>query len=287
MDVRAAVAAFTIPDISQGVLLNIENQRQTRSEMGGAALTLATGELQLGDRAGSQGIDRAYSVMEQLSAHMTKVIAKTLIRSLYLLAHDTMRANFDFPVSVKKGGRWKSSTPSEWPKRDNVWIKPGMSPGERSRRVAMLDKMMSNQIALASQGMDEVLVNLDGFYSTMIDWARAGDISHPERYVVDPQSPEAQKAIAEKQKTAAAQTQAQQQLISQAISLEQIRSAIEKYKTDVETQFKYYEANLRAEIEEAKIAGNAAMTLLEQMNASTQEGPTVEDPEESNDVSKA
>lgn len=282
VDVRAAVAAFTIPDISQGVLLNMENQRQSRSEMGGAALTLATGELQLGDRAGSQGIDRAYSVMEQLSSHMTKVIAKTLIRSLYLLAHDTMRLHFDFPVSVKQGGRWRSSTPSEWTRRDNVWIKPGMSPGERTRRVGMLSQMMDKQIALASQGMDEVLVNLDGFYSTMVDWARAGDIQNPERYVVDPQSPAAQKALQQKQAAQAETAKAQQNLITQAISLEQIRSAIEKYKTDVETQFDYYNANLQAQIEEAKIAGSAALSLIQQMNT-PQEGPS---PEDSDDEDK-
>jgi hypothetical protein len=278
MDVRSAVSAFTIPDVSQGILLNMENQRQSRSEMGGASLQLATGEMQLGDRAGSQGIDRAYSVMEQLSSHMTKVIAKTLIRSLYMLAHETMRVHFNEPVSVKQGGRWKSSIPAEWPRRDNVWIKPGMSPGERTRRVNMLSQMMDKQIALAGQGMDEVLVNLDGFYSTMVDWARAGEIANPERYVVDPQSPEAQQAIKKKQEGAAEQTAAQKALITQAISLEQIRSAIEKYKVDVQTQFDYYNANLQAEIEEAKIAGSAALSLIQQMNS-----PNEESPEESDD----
>lgn len=261
-DVRQAVSAFTVPDVSSGILSNIENQRQQRAELGGAALTLATGELQLSDRAGSQGIDRAYSVMEQLSAHMIRNIAKTLIRNTFMLAHETMRRNFSEELSIKHDGRWLSSNPSEWPPRDNVLIKVGMSPGERSRRVAMFEQMMQHQIALAQQGMDEILVDVHGFYATVMDWARAGDVKNPERYWVDPQSERSKQAMKSKQESAAQTNEMQQELMKQAVSLEQIRSALNKYQTDVEMQFKYYDANLKAQIEEAKIVGPAAITLL-------------------------
>lgn len=272
-DVRQAITAFTIPDVSAGILQNIENQRQSRAELGGAALTLATGELQLSDRAGSQGIDRAYSVMEQLSAHMIRNISKTLIRSVFLLAHETMRRNFSEPLNIRHDGRFIETIPAQWIPREDVSIKVGMSPGERTRRVIMFEKMLENQLRLAEQGMDEVLVNLDGFYATMMDWARAGDINNPERYYVDPQSDAAQQALTNKAEQARTASETKQQLVDQAISLEQIRSAIVKYQTDVETQFKYYDANLRAEIEEAKISGNAVLDLLKQ-NGMTPETET-------------
>lgn len=282
-DVRQAVTAFTIPDASAGILANIENQRKTRAEMGGAALTLATGELQLSDRAGSQGIDRAYSVMEQLSAHMIRNIAKTLIRSTFLLAHETMRRNFSQELSIKHDGRWMSSNPAQWNPRSNVFVKVGMSPGERSRRVSMLEQMLNHQIALAQQGMEDVLVNVDGFYSTMMDWARAGDIQNPERYWVDPQSEGAKQAMQSKQEQAAETSEMQKELMKQAVSLEQMRTAFNKYQTDVETQFKYYNANLQAEIEEAKIAGNATVSLLnngQRENGTPNKEPNVKESEE-------
>lgn len=278
-DVRQAVTAFTVPDVSSGILANIENQRQQRAEMGGASLTLATGELQLSDRAGSQGIDRAYSVMELLAAHMTRNIAKTLVRSTFLLAHETMRRTFPYELSVKHEGRWLSSTPSEWQPRDEVFIKVGMSPGERTRRVAMFEQMMNNQIALAQQGMEEVLVNVEGFYATMMDWARAGDIPNPERYWVDPQSDVAKQAMKSKADAAQEQKAMQEELMSQAVALEQMRTAFEKYRTDVEMQFKYYEANLKAEVEEAKIVGSATTQLLasgQKENGSNKEPNTKE-----------
>jgi hypothetical protein len=267
-DVRQAITAFTIPDQSSGILQHIQEQKSRRSEMGGAALTLATGEMQLNDRIGSQGVDRAYSVMEELSAHMTRNIAKTLIRSIYLIAHAVMRKHYDYPVTIRQGGRWATTIPKQWPVRENCQVKPGMSPGERARRVQTYREMMNDQVALAGQGMDEVIVSMDTFYTTMMDWARAADVENPERYYVDPRSDASIKAQQGKQVAAKQQSDMQNLLITQAIKLEQMRSAITKYQADIETQFKYYDANLSAQIEEAKIVGNAALEMIKMSNPS-------------------
>jgi hypothetical protein len=122
--------------------------------------------------------------------------------------------------------------------------------------------MLNKQVALATQGMDEVLVSMDTFYTTMMDWARAADIENPERYWVDPRSPQSMQAAEGKRQQQAQQTNMQNLLITQAIKLEQVRSAIQKYQTDVETQFKYYDANLSAQVEEAKIVGKSTMDFL-------------------------
>lgn len=272
-DVRAAISAFTIPDQSAGILQNIQDQKSRRSEMGGAALTLATGEMQMNDRIGSQGVDRAYSVMEQLSAHMTRNMARTLIRSIYLIAHAQMRKYFTDPVTTRQGGRWASTIPSQWPERENCTVKPGMSPGDRARQAATFEKMMQSQIQLAQAGMDEVLVSMDTFYTTMMDWARASDIENPERYYVDPRSDSSKAAMQSKKQAQAQQQMMQNTLIAQAIKLEQMSNALGKYQTDVETQFKYYDTNIKAQIEEAKIVGAAAMKMIELQNA---KGETIE-----------
>jgi hypothetical protein len=110
--------------------------------------------------------------------------------------------------------------------------------------------------------MDEVLVSLDTFYTTMMDWARSCDIENPERYYVDPRSDNSIKAQQTKQVSSKQQTDMQNLLITQAIKLEQMRSAIDKYRADQDTQFKYYNANLQAQIEEAKIVGEAALQMI-------------------------
>lgn len=261
-DVRSAVMPFNVPDLSVGILQNIEHQKSVRAEMGGAALQLATGEMQLNDRIGSQGLDRAYSVQEQLAAMMTKNIAVTLIRSLFFIAHATLRENFDTAVPVKRNGRWASPVPAEWPVRECVHIKVGMSPGERARKAGALMQIVQSQLVLADKGMDEVLVNIDGFYRALTDWGRVSDIQNPEQYLVDPSSDTAQKAMQSKRQAAEQQRQEQKNLMNQAIQLEQLRTAFDKYKADQETQFKYWAETLKAEIAEAQIAGKATVELV-------------------------
>jgi hypothetical protein len=53
-----------------------------------------------------------------------------------------------------------------------------------------------------------------------------------------------------------------EQLMAQAILLEKFGVMLDKYKADQETQFKYWDGVLNAEIEEAKIVGAATTTLL-------------------------
>jgi hypothetical protein len=262
-DIRAAVMPFAVPDTSANILANIEFQKSVRSEMGGAALDLQTATMQIGgDRMGSQGLDRAYSVVEQLCAMQTRFIAATLIRSTFLLAHQMLRDWYSEPVPIKRNGKWFSPIPAQWPLRQCVTVRVGMSAGERARKAGSLMVMLQQQAQLAQYGMEGVLVNLPGFYRTLTDWARVSDIRNPEQYLVDPESAESRQAMQAKNLQAAQARGQQQQLMSQALGLEQLRTAFEKYKTDAELQFKYYDAVLSAEVEEAKIAGSATAELL-------------------------
>lgn len=264
-DARKAIVPFVQPDISSGILSNLNYQRQVRTEMGGASLELATGQMQMaGGRIGSQGVDRAFSVMEQLAAHMTKNVAESLIRNSFLLAHATIREFFSDPIDIKVDGRWEQVSPNAWKHRSAVNVKIGMSPQERARKESTMRAIVESQVALAQQGEDGTLVDSERFYKALTDWGRYAEIPNPEQYYIDPRTPEAQqaaKAKAEQAQAAQAQSRA---LMSQAVGLEQLRAAMDKYKTDIEYQFKYWAETLRAEIAEAEIVGSATADLVKQ-----------------------
>lgn len=264
-DVRNAIVPFVQPDLSRGILDNLNYQRQVRTEMGGASLELATGQLQMaGGRIGSQGIDRAFSVMEQLAAHMTKNMAVSLIRNIYLLTHAVMRETFDTPVDVKRDGRWQTSVPAEWQPRTRCTIKVGMSPGERARRAESLRGVVDAQLTLAREDMDDVLVNIEGFYKALTDLGRNAELPNPEQYFIDPSSDESRAALKQKQQAAKKSADIQGALMQQAVGLEQLRTSLDKYKSDQETAFKYWSETLAAEIAEAKIVGKATADLIAQ-----------------------
>lgn len=262
-DVNQAMTAIVIPDLTQGLLANIENERRERAEMGGAALEMASGQLRMNERMGSMGLDRAYSVMEQLSALMALTISETLVRSVFQLAHETIRRNFSADEIVfKRRGRWQNIDPAQWPQRTGMTLKIAKSPNERSRRKAALDELLNKQVALSQAGMDEVLVNLDGFYSTLIDWCRASDLPNSEKYLVDPLSEESNKAREIKTQSAVREKEAQDNYMRISVELEQIRTSLQKYVQDTNLQFNYWKEVLGAEIEEAKIVGGVTADLL-------------------------
>lgn len=274
-DIRQAIMALSVPDTSANILANLESTARERSEMGGAALDLQTAQMQIGgDRMGSQGLDRAYSVAEQLSAAMMKTLAATLLRSVFLLAHATLREYFDEPVPIKRNGKWTHVKPSEWPERLSVTIKPGMSPGERTRRVNALGQVIDAQMMLADKGLDQVLVDIEGFNKAVMDWARLSEVQNPEQYFIDPQSDRSKAALESKQKQAQEVDNQKKMLMQQAFGLEQLRTAFEKYRTDSELQFKYFDSVLKSETEEAKIVGGATVDLVKAQEKGDEQADT-------------
>jgi hypothetical protein len=260
-DVRAAVAAFSVPDTSANILANIEHMRRVRAEMGGATLDMATGQMQLSERVGSMGLDRAYSVMEQLAAFMTRMLANTLVRSMYLIAHETLRTQWQGAISFKRGKEWIQQNPSKWQVRDAVSVNLGASVGERQRIAAVFDSLLNKQAMLAQNGMEEILIDVTSFFNAAMQWLRINDVDNPEKYFLDPRSPQAVKAMKDKAVQRQQTQQKQDAMMQQAIGLEQVRVALSKYQTDVKTQFDYYNTVLNAQIEEAKLAVQGVVDL--------------------------
>lgn len=273
--VADAIMPLAVPDTSGGIVRAIEHQRRIRTELGGSALDMQAGEMQLSDRVGSQGLDRAYSVAEQLAQHMTQNIADTLIRSTFLLAHAVLRANFEEPVPVKVGGRWRTAIPAEWPEREELTVKIGKSPGERARMQAVLDKMLQTHLQLEQLGFNGILTDLEGFYALLMDWARIGDVPHPERYYIDPQSEQSLKAQEQRAKSAQAREKQKTALVTEAVNLQKIDTAAKKYDGDadravrvwekkVDTKLEYAKLGQEAEVAEATIVAPIAGKLLEE-----------------------
>jgi hypothetical protein len=264
-DIRAAVMPLQVADNSANILANIDALKRERAEMGGAALDLASAQAQVGGpnaRLGSQGLDRAYSAMEQLAAMMTKTVASTLIRSVWLLAHAVIRRSWSEPINIRRSGAWQKAVPAQWRPRSSVTVRIGMSPGERARMAGALQTMLGAQMQLAQLGMDEVLVNAQKFYRTMMQWCRVSDLRNPEQYWIDPSSPPAQQAFQQKQQAAQQQNQQRQNLMDRAIGTRETEVALDKYKHDSSLQHSYWSDVLGSEVDEAKIVGKATSDLL-------------------------
>jgi hypothetical protein len=187
---------------------------------------------------------------------------------MYLIAHETLRTQWQQPIMFKRGNQWVQTNPAQWQVRDSVEVNLGKAANERARESNVLSQLLDRQAFLASQGMEDILVDVTTYHAALNEWLRVNDIENPDRFMIDPRSEKAGEAMQRKAQQAQQQSQKQEAMVMQAIALEQIRTALEKYRIDVETQFKYYSEVLGAQIEEAKITASAVVDLRKAVSES-------------------
>jgi hypothetical protein len=255
-----AVMPLPFADTGASSQALLDYMDKVRSERGGASLDLQGAEAQIvGETA--HGIERQYTAREQLAAMMCRTLAETLIASTYLNCHRAARLYLDQPVQFKAGATWLQTQSNQWPERSYVKVKPGLSTSERMQKSQALQGIIALQQQLMAGGMGGILTDQDNLHNALQDLTRAAGLDSPQRYWIDPQSPEAQQAaaqLAEQNRQTQQAQMAQAQMQSDVMALQ---AAFEKYKHDSELALEYYKEQLGAEIEEAKILGKATADL--------------------------
>ncbi len=225
-DARTAVATIPITDIGPSCANKMDYYDKILARRVGASVDAHSQGGPIPGNIGSQGLDRLMTAGEKMTAMLARNLGETGIRNLYLLVHKTLRLGYQGEMQVKIGGNWVTSNPQRWRPRTDVEIRVGMSGSERAREMAVLDKIFQDQLTAMEQGKDGILVNDEKIHNNRVDYARLGDLSHPERYWIDPASPEAQQRmqqnamqgqeVSQKQEAAALENIQAQTAIAQA-----------------------------------------------------------------------
>jgi hypothetical protein len=260
------MSPFPIVDTGQSSMMLLAYADRMRSDRGGASLDLQTAAAQAGPNASGVAIDREYSAKEQLAAMACRTLAETLIRSTYAIVHRGLRTWFQTEVSARVAGKFVKSNPQSWVERDRVNVKSGLSVGERSMKKVALEQVLAQQQTILQAGLAGQLTDTQGVYRAQMDWSRAAALDNAERYFIDPATPEAQQAK-QAADAAAAQAQAetmevQKQIATAQQQVEAMKSAIDKYKADTDSSFKYFDAVLGAQVETMKLNQANAVAAL-------------------------
>lgn len=262
----------TFTDVGPSMQMALGYLDKIRTERGGSSLDMGSADFQLAGQVGDQGAERQISVKEQLAAMMTKTLAETLIRDTYKIVHMTYREHFaGDTIKARIRGQWEETNPEHWPERDLMTVKPGMSVAQRSRRDAALRTVIQEQKELMMSGKGGILTDESKYYNSILDWLRAAELDAPEQYFIDPNSEAAQQAAQQMQQQQQAEGQQQVEFIQQ---MQQEQARMEAWKTKAELQFKYFDAWMKGEIEEARIIGNAMKGLEDAQQAAAGKAAT-------------
>jgi hypothetical protein len=242
---------------------------------------MASPEMQIAGQS-AHAVEREYSFRELQSGALLRTIGDTLVRSLYLLVHATMRAELAGPQTLQDGREWVNYDPQAWPKRTDLTVDVGQPMGVRARRTRALAQTVQLQQAVLQSGGAGLLVALPDMYAAAVDLGKMAGLRDADRYWTDPNSPEAVAKAQAQQQAAQQQAQAAQQQQNQVIQatqqIETLKSetAILKQRmgdanemaiAKLENQRQYFEAIIKAMGQGAE-AAEAAEAASESSDAS-------------------
>ena len=278
-DQANAVAPIPVMDTGTSSRAFLAYLDGMRSERVGASLDLQSAEFQIAGESAA-GVERQISTKEQLAQLLCRTIGETLISEVFRLIHATlvefMPDVAEFPVAPN---RFVTATPSEWPARGEVTVIAGMSNAERTERRVTMDTMLLQMEKLHGAGFNDVLVNFETYHAALLDWTKAGGISSPRRYWLDPRQPEQMQAIEAKAKQAE-QQQAQQRALEERIFATQVLvgdrdNATEIAKQTRQLRFDYWKETLKSEVEEFRVQAQGSEEVMPEqadVNADQEEG---------------
>ncbi len=217
---KDSIVPIQTPNVLPAIFEMLGYMDKVRTERAGAALDMQSQQLQVPSDT-AHGVERLVSAKEQLSALVSRTLAETVVRDIYLLVHEEARRNMSHPVSFKHDGTWRTANPANWPRRDRVSLTVGLSQGERMRQAQALGLVVQQQNEQREKGQDGVLIDNNGVYRALTDFAKMVGLANPAQYWINPQSPQAKQAAQMKMKQAMERQQAMKKQQDQLIQLQE------------------------------------------------------------------
>lgn len=222
--------------------------RTQRTGIGKGTMGLDADELQDVTKGGQLAAMSAAALIIELIA---RLLAEG-VKGIFLKIHAELMRHQDGPLEYEIAGKWIKVDPSQWRRRTKVTPNVGLGSGNQEQLRTNLQLLGAAQAQLVPLG----LIGPKQAYETFKSVCEALGFPNPERFAMDPASPE----YAQHQQ----QMQGQQQPAPQ-VQAAQIRAQSEQTKQQAEDQRKIME--LLGQINEAK--DNAAaekLKLLQQQS---------------------
>ena len=191
-----AVTPLVTPQLGQDAYQMMEYLDQVRAGRTGVDPDGQANPTNIGDRVGSQGVDRLLNAKEELVGLIVRVIAETGVKPLCVKIRDLSIQHIDAVVDFRFRGQWYQINPRTWCDRTKCTVRVGTGTGNHQIQVAALGSILEIQKQLAEAG--HILVSDSVAFNALDDYCKFSGLNGAVRYFVDPSSPQGQEARAKK-----------------------------------------------------------------------------------------
>ena len=232
---EGAVIDWLMPgDQVSNSIAYLQHLKEVAEDQAGSALQMASSGNQLVKQASGVAVEMQLAPREQMSAYISRNLARTGVCSLGLIIHETLRTQWESPISYYKSGDWQQTFPGEWKKRKKVNIIPGLSPGERRRKASNLQQVIQMQLQLIGGGAANIATNYNQFHNALRDWLDLAEVGNVDSYFLDPDGQESQQGQQQQGQQQQQQSEAENMLTQLQVEMEQHRIQLEAQKLELD-----------------------------------------------------
>jgi hypothetical protein len=208
---RDAVTPYPTPALPSDAYKMMDYLDQVRAARSGVTPEGPIQDSMIGERVGSEGVEKMMNQREELVGLMVRVIAETGIKPLCYMIREEVVKHQDVARDYMYRGKWIKVDPTKWRDRSHSTVRVGTGSGNRKEQMAAVTQMIALQEKILANP-SQSLVTENEVYKAADDFAKFAGLTGASRYLLDPQSPEGQQNKQQVQQSQQQQQQMQQQM---------------------------------------------------------------------------
>lgn len=206
-----AITPLVTPQIGQDAYQMMEYLDRVRAGRVGVDPDGGATPQNIGDRVGSQGVDRLLNAKEELVGLIIRAIAETGIKPLCVRIRDLCKKHVDSVVDFKFRDKWQKVNPSEWEDRTKTTVRVGTGTGDHASKIQAITQVLAIQERIMAQG-SQALVTPTQIFSAVDEFCKLSGLNGASRFFIDPTSDQGKQLQSSNDQQAQAMQQKQQEL---------------------------------------------------------------------------
>jgi hypothetical protein len=281
-----ALLPLPVQDVTSQLLATLQWMDGIRRDDGGASIDMNSPEMAVANQS-AHAAEREYSFRELQASSILRTLGETLVRSLYLVVHATMRQVMTY-TRIKSDNTYIAANPTQFPHRTGLIVDIGATMGTKLRRQNAIAQIVQQQQVVLQGGGAGMLVKLPDLYAAQMMYAKLAGIPNPEQYWTDPNSPEAvqmaQQQAAQQAEQAQKAEQMQMEMLQQPVQIQHMKNEtdiilqhLEAQEEEKKLKQKYFETVVKNQADERALDIKELETLMGIANAGMAEDEVGED----------
>lgn len=188
---KDAVIPYVTPALPSDSYKMMDYLDQVRAGRSGVSPEGPVQENMIGDRVGSEGIEKMLSQKEELVGLMIRVIAETAIKPLCYMIRELAIKHQDVVSEYRFRGNWVKVNPAKWQDRSRTTVRVGTGSGNRKEQLNAISFILQFQEKILMQP-GQAMIKEDQVFQAINDFAKFAGMPGARRYFIDPKSKEGQ-----------------------------------------------------------------------------------------------